>query len=405
MEQINKRAYFNFFLLFLMIAFSAFEYFFRDGTPYLILSFFIIIISLRKIRNTSSIVKNLYFTLFLIFFLQGVFLSNYSIIGCFTRMIPWISSLCLAFVINCNFKKYYVRVISFIAAYSLIIYLLSYIPSIREYLIYKICPIFPSLNLTDAIQEGGGDNFIIYNFQKDYLNENIGFYRNCGPFWEPGMFSCFLNLALFINLNFNGNKWISLLLIGASISTFSTGGLICLLFVIFSYVQSIGKNNIFISLLGFILILFAIQFYFNTSFIGTKVLEQLDKASVGSDQSRFGAILTQIKMIEVSPIIGGENIKDYSESGTLASSLLLPFVNFGIIIGFYFYILLFKSCIKNTYIWGGNRKKGIYLFILIILMSISQTITLNIFILLMMICGLTNNRLIKYQTINKLSTK
>ena len=97
-------------------------------------------------------------------------------------------------------------------------------------------------------------------------------------------------------------------------------------------------------------------------------------------------------MIEESPIIGGENIEQYTESGTLSSALLLPFVNFGLFIGSYIYMLLFKSCISNSYRWGRGKKEGIYLFLLILILSISQTITLNTFILVMMFCGLVKTK-------------
>lgn len=55
---------------------------------------------------------------------------------------------------------------------------------------------FPSLNAEIAVDEGGGRNFVIYNFQTSFISEIIGFSRNCGPFWEPGMFA-FLSICPF----------------------------------------------------------------------------------------------------------------------------------------------------------------------------------------------------------------
>lgn len=136
----------------------------------------------------------------------------------------------------------------------------------------------------------------------------------------------------------------------------------------------------------------------NLEFIGLKVMDQLDKATIGTDTSRFSAILTQAKMVGISPIIGGESIIQYTDTGTLSSALLLPFVNFGIIVGSYIYLLLFKSCIYNSFQWGKGKKEGIYLFFLILILSISQTITLNMFILVMMFCGLLKTKT-KYGTI------
>ena len=392
MEQVTKTGKMYFLLFTLMIAITSFEFFFRDGKLFSCWTALVFIVFLKKKILIPQNIQLLFIGVFVIFFFQSFAYSHYSILGCITRMIAWIGAFSLAYIVNVNYRKYFITIISIIAAYSLIIYLLSYIPSIREFLLYTVCPKFPSLGVENAIQEGGGQNFIIYNYQVDYLNEAIGFYRNCGPFWEPGMFACFLNIALFLNINYGGNKWISLLLIITTISTFSTGGFVGFLFVIFSYFQLQSKGNTFVYVLGIIFVVFLFQYLSSLSFVGLKVLNQLDNASVGTDASRIGAILTQEKMIEASPIIGGEDIEQYTESGTLSSALLLPFVNFGLFIGSYIYMLLFKSCISNSYRWGRGKKEGIYLFLLILILSISQTITLNTFILVMMFCGLIKTK-------------
>lgn len=380
-----------------MIAFSSFEFFFRDGNLLLVWAIPCLLMLFRHIYCIRFSIKALFVFLFFIFFFQGLLFPHFSILGCFTRILPWLSAFALACIINSNYRKVFVDIVTFIAAYSLFIYMLSYIPSIREFLIYKICPMFPSLNLQAAIQEGGGQNFIIYNYQVDYLNESIGFYRNCGPFWEPGMFACFLNLALYLNLNYSGSKWISLLLFITTVSTFSTGGFLGLLYIIFSYFQLNSKGNYFVYILGLIIILALSFFLSNLSFIGTKVLNQLDNATVGTDTSRFGAILTQLDMISTSPIIGGENLESYTESGTLSSAVLLPFVNYGLLFGLYFYFIFFKSCINNSYKWGKGKKEGVFLFLLIVLLSISQTIIFNMFVLVLMFCGLIKSK--KYGTV------
>ena len=36
-------------------------------------------------------------------------------------------------------------------------------------------------------------------------------------------------------------------------------------------------------------------------------------------------------------------------------------------------MLLFKSCISNSYRWGRGKKEGIYLFLLILILSISKS--------------------------------
>lgn len=399
MEQIAKFKKYHCLLFVLMIAFTSFEYFFRSDHLLSYLTLIVLLTFLMKKNTVPLNVWGLFIGLFFVFLFQPLFYSNYSIWGCATRMVVWVCAFALASIIKGNYRSYFIKIISCIAIYSLLIYLLSYIPSVRNFFLYSVCPKFPSLGVENAIQEGGGQNFIIYNYQVDYLNDAIGFYRNCGPFWEPGMFACFFNVALFLNLNYSGKKWITFLLVAATISTFSTGGIIGLLFVLFSYFQLHSNRNILSYIFGMMFLMFLFLYLSNLSFIGLKVMEQLDNATMGTDTSRFGAILTQAKMVEFSPIIGGESIEQYTESGTLSSALLLPFVNFGIFVGLYIYVLLFKSCVYNSVQWGKGKNEGFYLFILILILSISQTITLNMFILVMMFCGLLNSKKNAYGTV------
>lgn len=206
MEQIVKLKKYYCFLFVMMIMFTSFEYFFRSEYLQSYLALIVLFTILNKKITTSLEVRGLFIGLFFIFLFQPLFFINYSIVGCITRMTVWICAFALAILIKENYLHYYVKTITYIAIYSLFIYILSYIPQVRDFLLYSICPNFPSLGVEKAIQEGGGQNFIIYNYQFDYLNEALGYYRNCGPFWEPGMFACFLDIALFFNIIYSGKN-------------------------------------------------------------------------------------------------------------------------------------------------------------------------------------------------------
>lgn len=267
-----------------------------------------------------------------------------------------------------------------ITIYSIGIYLLAQIPAVNTYLINVVCPKFPSLNQQAAVQEGGGMNFVIYNFQLNASGYNLfwGFkFRNSGPFWEPGMFAVCLNLALFFNLFFNKNNvMLTMLFVCGVLTTFSTGGYIGLLVIMLCYVFLKKKGGIYKNIILFIVLVCVIFSLREVDFIGLKLFNQLNEAELGGEGSRFGALLTQLLMIRDSPLIGGMEISDYTTEATLASGLLFPVVSFGIPVGLLYYVLLLKSCLVFALNERVSRNVGVCLFIIILVLSISQTILL-----------------------------
>ena len=328
----------------------------------------------------------------IIYLIQGAFLNIHNINGVIIPIINLLGLACIASLISKDFVRTYTNIIFFIALYSLIIYLVCLNTTVYDYLYNKVA-VFDSINADRAIFEGAGKNFIIYNFQTNIISKTIGFSRNCGPFWEPGMFAVFVLIALFFNLFLikKGSLIKNITLIAAIISTFSTGGYIGAVFIFLLYVINTGfkLRNIFI----FIPLAICTAVYMtNLEYIGGKTNEQFQNASIGSDSSRYGAFLTQINMIEASPIIGGESIYKYTSSKTLASGTLWPMVIYGIPVALVYYLYLFLAC-KNIAI--ANSKKrfiGIELYALIILLSFSQTILLNSIIICLMFCGLLKRK-------------
>nr|WP_320059182.1 hypothetical protein [uncultured Bacteroides sp.] len=396
MGQIIQNFYVQRLFLFLLLAFTTFEYFFRSDTPIIILSIFIVIVCFKKIFILARQFNVVIFLFFILFLFQALFLPGYSIYGVFNRLLYFITYIYIGFLLKDNFKNSFLFIMTFIAISSTVIFFLSQIPQINDYLVNVVCPNFPSLNNKTAIQEGGGVNFVIYNFQRNATSlSSIGFlFRNSGPFWEPGLFAVFLNLALFINIIFNRNNiYLTVLFIVAIFTTFSAGGLLSLLFVLFSYVNLKGKNNIIQYILFIALICYFGALMSGLDFVGIKLMDQLNNASIGSDESRFGAILTQLRMIEDSPIIGGMQVSNYTNSGTLASGLFFPLVSFGLPIGIMYYIMLHRACVNFSNKNGASKIAGSLLFALLLIMSISQTILLMAIFMVFIFSNLLNGKI------------
>ena len=316
-----------------------------------------------------------------------------------SRCIGLFGSFFIAYYIRHRFLKIFVEVIYCISIISLLFYALSFIPSVKSFLMYQIAPHFVSLDVQEAVEDGGGINILIYNFQTDYLLEYINMMRNCGPFWEPGMFAVYLNVALFFNL-FAVNsekKFCNTVLIISLITTFSTGGYICGLLIFMMFM--LKQRNYFLTLLG-LLGGTAITFWvINMDFVGGKIIEQMDSIEIGDGTSRFGAFLSQIELIKKSPLFGGADFSVITgnKDKTLASGTLLPFIHYGIPIGILFYYYLLKS-VKILFGFHNQRRiYGIMFFILLLMLSFSQTIFDQKIFMIMLFVGLLTQTRVHYE--------
>lgn len=387
MGQINKVSAYIYFVL--LLVFTSFEFFFRSNYLFSSLSICAIIdccLSKEKIKINYSI-SCFILAIVSISILQVAFKDNLNIYGVIASIINLIGILCISNKIRNNFVDVYINTITFIAVYSLVIYIFCLHPDVYDYLYNNVAD-NNSLNVEKAVEEGGGRNFIIYNFQSNFINQLIGVSRNCGPFWEPGMFAVFLNIALFCNIFIkkNGKKIQNIILLLALISTFSTGGYIVSFLIVLFYIINHGlslRNILLIIPLTLILIPSVLEL----EYIGEKTISQFEGASKGSGSSRFGAFITQIDMIDSSPLIGGERIEDYTTSRTLASGTLLPFVSYGIPVGIMFFVYLMTACNQITKHYHVKKIVGLEMFTLIVALSFSQTILLSQFIFLLIFIG------------------
>lgn len=374
-----------------IIILSSFEFFFREDRLVMLLGAFSIpflFVVSPKIRRNNTL---LLFLILLIFFpiVQLVFGVDINILSHFIKVVGFFS---IALICKDYFLKCYLNIIYVICIYSLFIWLLCFIEPFKNFLIQYIAPFCQSLNIEQAMQDGGGINIIIYNFQVLSISDIIGFSRNCGPFWEPGMFAVYIIIGLALyNFFYNGKiKYFNQILVLTLISTASTGGIMSGAFLIILFLinsQATLKKKIPILFL-LALTIVAINEY---EFIGNKTLEQLENSETGSDKSRFGAMRTQLLMIESSPFIGGEDIQDYTTGKTLASGTLIPFVEYGILGGLLFYVCMLISFVRFAKSYGRKSKYGLELFLLIGFLAISQTIITKPFIMILIFSGLLRN--------------
>lgn len=219
-----------------------------------------------------------------------------------------------------------------------------------------------------------------------------GLTRNCGFAWEPGLFACFLVLAMFFNLcrekKIKGNRSLYILML-ALISTSSTTGYIAFLFVVCNYFF-LQKNRFKYKIPILIILVPIVIWISQLSFMSDKIKDtstfdnflSQNETSVSYFEEnesqmvvqRFeGFYLDYLNFIN-DPIIG-YGYRGNSYSALNISAYLIPadgimslFAQFGIFIGFLIFYIYYKSALlyDNRY----NQKYKM-LFVLYLIISFS----------------------------------
>ncbi len=281
---------------------------------------FLIIILLINIFfsiNKLNIIKAdiIFFAIFIILIiLHYLKFGNLIIVA----SIGFIINITIAFLnvkIIKNFSEIYIKIIYYISIISLLFYF-SYI--------------------TTGIKFGVQLNEISYhNFFYHYKLEQLKYFRNCGPFWEPGAFAGYLVLALFLILKDleKINKKIFLFISLALITTFSTTGFIAYFIVLI--IMLLKKKIIYFDNSKFygpifviiIITILGIYFYNEFDLLKNKINLQFEASQYqlkNYQSNRLGNFLYDIDFIKINPLYGlSANIDIRNLYDPLASNIIL----------------------------------------------------------------------------------
>lgn len=273
------------------------------------------------------------------------------------------------------------------ASYETILTFLCII-SLPLWLIYILFPdalriVMKTIEFSKPFSEDGnvGINILFYTIPptNNIENDYIIFPRNCGFAWEPGAFSCLINLALFCNIfrtnirfKHNTSLWIFIV---ALITTQSTTGFIIFIMLLLSWL--LLKHSLWYT----IILIPVVVVLFNLPFVKDKFLEEyntvqyVDVSSLGTNRSyalgRLSSFQLDLEEFSRHPILGlggyekgrylnkmgYDNIATISGVGKLLSK-------FGIIMSIVFFYLLIKSAMLISKLYNNNR--GYLLFIVIL---------------------------------------
>lgn len=211
--------------------------------------------------------------------------------------------------------------------------------------------------------------------------EFLNHYRLCALAWEPGIWQMYLNMNLLLMFYWKKKPIEIFLSILAIIFTFSTTGLILMLFVILSYFLYIKQVKNVKAIIIPILILLSLS---------TLIIENINDKFQGSGATsslvRLGDFTLGLKMLERSPIIGEDPKKTLNSSdqmilkvreqnwndsvqgdktGYLNAEMVNGFfiflLDFGLIVGGY---LIYKTYCFNFFI--NNKLRNIFITIIML---------------------------------------
>lgn len=342
----------DYILVFLIIAVSGLNFFtIPNPTIFLLFGLTLFVFLKRSIAfNLDYLIVCLFY--FIIEMLQFLLIDPYPISLVFGTQIRLFIGIFIISVVGKKFIPYYVNIIYFFAIVSFIFFIPSIISSgFYNFFVNSICPIFePRYGDPDPFYKSPA-TIIIFCFHEVIPTE----FRNPGPFWEPGAFAIYLNLALIFNLIIEKKIWTkkNIILSIALITTFSTSGYIAFFILIFSFYtinQSIVKKIMY----GLFLLPILITLYFSLDFLNKKVEQNISLAGT-TTSSRFGSAEADFKDLAKSPFIGwgrgemrygGKQFTFFSSDQHRNNGVTDLFATYGIFLAtfcFYYYYKAFKS--------------------------------------------------------------
>ena len=382
-----KNIIIDYILLIYIIAFSGFmSFFFMKQVIFYISPIIIYIFYKRKIRY-PKIFYLILLICFVLFIVQYLVHKGGPTVPITQTYRLFIISL-ITLIILPNFKILYSRIIFIICVLSLILWSLCQISNEFQNLLILISETLPELRSEEFLNMTTNPSKSLYI----YTINTVGSIRNSGPFWEPGIFTVFITLALLVNL-LNGERLSSLnniILLLTNVTTFSTTGYIATMILIIVYIFIVNKNNI-IRICSIIILPVLLINFLNLDFMQNKILNEMN--TMDKAYSRFGAIIYHLEKLKLSPLIGyGANdwpitSMDYlmiDETVSPNGISIIPVI-WGIPIGILFIYFIYKS----TYGLIQNKNTLIHFiaFIIILTLVFSQDITNREFFFMLAFIG------------------
>lgn len=380
---INKVNNFRIFVFIIIIIQSiGIRFFEGQGT---VLAIIILIISIKNLNILKN--KDLFFfiTIFVFLLFNKLINKQFS----FKNLIFLLLLITSTYLFILKYRKLpeLITIELFIALKILILH------SVIGYFIYLILPTsFSDFNVMNK-------SFLNFFFiSKSYF---IGLNRNTGLFWEPGVYQLAANLYLFFCIKFDKKILQILIAALAVISSFSTIGLIIILFNAYYFISKRTNFKILVILkyIPFIILLF----YLFYPIFKTNITNKINDTNTSS-LTRYRDLIIGIDLIKEKPFFGHgifnieyllSNHKILQNESNIFSSTYINaagqmsggYTNglLGLIIWFGLPAssIIYLFFLKNKFVYGENFIEKSIFNLIVILSLVSSPITYTSFFLIL----------------------
>lgn len=279
-------------MVMLLILASGSPFFKAYGTYFSIIMAFVLLVDLMRFPQLRYSCKEMWeyvLLMLMIFFCQYVIFGWNTIPGIVNFISKILFGSFIIITLGEQFKFYYLRVLYHLSLIGLFLFLLQTVLGV-------------TFSLFDF---GAGKSIVIY-----YVHHR-DVWRNCGPFWEPGAYGCYLLFVLlfFINnlpLLYKRYRKECIVLFIALLTTQSTTAYLSFAALIFLYLAFQMR-----SWMKYVYIVLAIAVsayvYSGVGFLEEKIKSQNELAVSANGQfnsTRMGTFLFDMYYFEKHPIIG-----------------------------------------------------------------------------------------------------
>lgn len=345
--------------------------------PYLLFE-----INRRNDVNRNCIIVTIF--ILLIYLSVQVAFARITIVGLIESILFYMTVLFEAAYIGQKFRYIYCRQILFFSIVSLLFFVpISVSPSFHS-LVLGLKSILPQLGqkFNDMSSNPGTNLYVVFIADAVFYASEL--YRNCGPFYEPGLFASFVSIALIINLSQEKNiiNFANIVYVLTILSTISTGGYMTLMLIIIYYVFS--QDSKIYKIVLMVMLPFILPLIYDLDFVGSKMEANLASSSYHA-YSRFGAMAYHWEKIKESPLLGyhggalpntalDSTMSDYAGKMISPNGITWVFVYYGIPLAFIFYMCLYRSI---DFLLPLSRRKWetLFIFFIFLFCAFSQTIT------------------------------
>lgn len=387
-KQETDNSVINYILLFFLIAVSGIPYFYTSDLLLVIGVLFSFFVFWKKNNKFNIPSLGVIAAFVFVEFSQAINFQAFEL----RTMAGTLTRLFLAYFViatlGSKFFRLYPKIIYHLAVVGLLIYGITLIPGIGDFLLNSISPIFVSPFDESGQFYKAHRTMLVYNL------EHVESLRNSGPFWEPGAYAIFLIFAQI--LRYDGRNFFDkqgIILFVSVITTFSTSGYIGEF--LFLMMILLNKRSLLSKIAIPVLLVAGFFIYSEVDFLERKIEQNIIVADYNTS-SRFGSAVADFYDFIESPIIGygrgeqryaGRKYVSFSAEFHRNNGLSDLFVTYGFFLSLLYFYFYYKSLNSISTYNSVSNVFALYFLVLVLLLGFSQGIFLRPFFMSFLFLG------------------